>query len=234
MLPWCLSADSDSSVSLHRTSGQRAEPPASSSPDPPRKRTSENTGRSMRVEGQGAHRQSDRQEGRQAGTYLVLGTGNHSIYHTPTGQVGYKTGTNQHGCGVLLLWQPVHLCVRVYLLGCLLVSSVRLGLFFPGEPWTQTDIYTEPPGCQQTWQLPENTHTHTLQPSGWSLYLSGDASLNVRHELRAEAGRVASSSHTTSPVLLFLHTAVNEVDLLQVHICSDRQTNSQTGSSPVW
>lgn len=43
LVPWCLSADVESSVSLHHTSGQPGEPPSSSSPSPLRKGISEDT-----------------------------------------------------------------------------------------------------------------------------------------------------------------------------------------------
>lgn len=68
---------------------------------------------------------------------------------------------------------------------------------------------------------------------GRSSYLSGDASLDVCHELRAETGTVASpsSSHSTPPPLFLLllpPTAVYEVYLLQLCICTaDRQTDRE-------
>lgn len=48
--------------------------------------------------------------------------------------------------------------------------------------------------------------------SGRSSHLSGDALLDVRHELGAEA-------EAALLLLVFLHVAVDEVDLLQLHVC---------------
>lgn len=147
-LPWGLSAGSDSSVSLHRTSGQQAEPPALSSPDPLKTRTSADTQPEPGVCRDSVHtdRQTGTQACRQTGSYLALGTGNHSVHHTPTGQVGHKKEpisiyVELCYCGNQCIW-----AVCVDLLGCLRGSSVRLELLFPGEPWTHTQIYTGPPG----------------------------------------------------------------------------------------
>lgn len=78
--------------------------------------------------------------------------------------------------------------------------------------------------------------TRRTQPLGScvSSYLSGDASLDVGHELRAQADAVSAAYSSTPPLLLLLflpHTAVYEVYLLRLHIWrrqrdQDKQTES--------